>query len=211
MIRIVIADDHPLIREGLKKTLLSEEDMQIVGEAADGNELLQKLSQIDFDIILLDLNMPGRNGLDIIKDIKQNYPKSYILVVSMYPLHRFAVRALKTGAAGYITKDSPTEELLNAIRTIIKRGRYISIELAELLANEFGSAKNAMPHESLSDREFQIMSMITTGKTVKEIAEELCLNISTVNTYHARILEKMNMKSNVELTLYAIENNLIDF
>lgn len=211
MIKIFIADDHPLIREGLKKTLLSEVDFQIAGEAADGTELLKKITEVDFDIILLDLNMPGKNGLDVIKEIKQLYPKAYILVLSMYPLHRFAVRALKTGAAGYVTKDSPTEEVVKAIRTIISRGRYISIELAELLANEFGNAKDALPHESLSDREFQIMSMITTGKTVKEIAEELCLNISTVNTYHARILEKMNMKSNVELTLYAIENNLIDF
>lgn len=210
MIKIFVADDHPLIREGLRKTLLVEEDFQIVGEAADGFEVMKKIRETEFDILLLDLNMPGKNGLTVIKEIKQILPKASILVLSMYPLQRFAVRALKTGAAGYVTKDSPTEELIKAIRTIISRGRYISIELAELLANEFGTAKDTMPHETLSDREFQIMSMITTGKTVKEIAEELCLNISTVNTYHARILEKMNMKSNVELTLYAIENNLID-
>lgn len=210
MIRIFVADDHPLIREGLRKTLLEEEDFQIVGEAADGFEVMKKIRETEFDILLLDLNMPGKNGLTVIKEIKQILPKASILVLSMYPLQRFAVRALKTGAAGYVTKDSPTEELIKAIRTIISRGRYISIELAELLANEFGTTKDTMPHETLSDREFQIMSMITTGKTVKEIAEELCLNISTVNTYHARILEKMNMKSNVELTLYAIENNLID-
>ncbi|MGE5409313.1 MAG: response regulator [Clostridiales bacterium] len=210
MIKIFIADDHPLIREGLRKTLLVEEDFQIAGEAADGFEVMEKIRETEFDILLLDLNMPGKNGLTVIREIKQILPKASILVLSMYPLQRFAVRALKTGAAGYVTKDSPTEELIKAIRTIISRGRYISIELAELLANEFGTAKDAMPHETLSDREFQIMSMITTGKTVKEIAEELCLNISTVNTYHARILEKMNMKSNVELTLYAIENNLID-
>ncbi|MDP4175682.1 MAG: response regulator transcription factor [Bacteroidota bacterium] len=210
MIKIFVADDHPLIREGLRKTLLVEEDFQIVGEAADGFEVMKKIRETEFDILLLDLNMPGKNGLTVIKEIKQILPKASILVLSMYPLQRFAVRALKTGASGYVTKDSPTEELIKAIRTIISRGRYISIELAELLANEFGTTKDVMPHETLSDREFQIMSMITTGKTVKEIAEELCLNISTVNTYHARILEKMNMKSNVELTLYAIENNLID-
>jgi two-component system invasion response regulator UvrY len=210
MIKIFLADDHELVREGLKKILKEENDIKVVGEANDGDEVVNKISNCDCDIILLDMHMPGRNGIDLIKELKIILPDLHILVLSIYPEEKYALRALKAGASGYITKDSAIEELVSAIRRIHERGKYVSETLAEKLASQIDSNSNLLPHERLSDRELQIMCMIASNKSIKEIAGELFLSISTVNTYRSRILEKMNMKTDIEITHYAIYNNLVE-
>lgn len=210
MIKIFLADDHELVREGLKKILKEENDIQVINEATNGEEVLNKIINCDCDIILLDMNMPGRNGIDLIKELKTTLPALHILVLSIYPEEKYALRALKAGASGYITKDSAIEELVSAIRRIYERGKYVSETLAEKLVSQIDSSSNLLPHERLSDRELQIMCMIASNKSIKEIAGELFLSISTVNTYRSRILEKMNMKTDIEITHYAIYNNLIE-
>ncbi|HEX9075238.1 MAG TPA: response regulator transcription factor [Anaerolineae bacterium] len=210
MINVLIADDHALIREGLKKILKNEPDMTLAGEAANVQELNDQLKKLAVDVVLLDISMPGESGLDALKDLKQQNSRLPILILSVHPEHRFAIRALKAGASGYITKESAVEELVQAIRKIVAGGKYVSLALAEQLATEL-EAGNAKPlHETLSDREFQVMRMIASGKKSSEIAEELSVSVSTVNTYRARIFEKMKMQSNVELTRYALENHLIE-
>jgi two-component system, NarL family, invasion response regulator UvrY len=210
MIKIFIADDHELVREGLKKILKEEHDIKVVDEADNGDEVLDKIQKIECDIILLDMNMPGKSGLDLIKELKTKLPNLHILVLSIYPEEKYALRSLKAGASGYITKDSAIEELVSAIRRIHDRGRYVSATLADKLASQIDSNSDLLPHERLSDRELQIMCMIASNKSVKEIANELYLSISTVNTYRSRIQEKMNMKTDIELTHYAIYNNLVE-
>ncbi|MBI5652325.1 MAG: response regulator transcription factor [Chloroflexi bacterium] len=210
MINVLIADDHALIREGLKKTLSGEPDMTLVSAANNIAELFKQLAQLDVSIILLDITMPGESGLDALKELRQKYPHIPVLVLSFHPEHRFAVRALKAGAAGYITKQSATEELVHAIRKIVSGGRYVSAALAEELAAELDTASDKQPHETLSDREFQVMRLFAAGKTSSEIADELAVTPSTVNTYRMRILEKMKMKSNVELARYAVDHKLIE-
>ncbi|MBI5304968.1 MAG: response regulator transcription factor [Chloroflexi bacterium] len=210
MIRILIADDHALVREGLKKILKSETDMVVVGEAQNATQVFELLKTCQLDMLLLDISMPGLSGLDALKQLQREYPKLPALILSMHPEDRFAVRALKAGAAGYITKESAVGELVNAIRKIAAGGKYVSPALAEKLADELGTRTTQLAHETLSDREYQVMRMIATGKKVSEIAQELSLSISTVNTYRARVLEKMNLQSNVELTRYAMEHKLID-
>ena len=210
MIKIFLADDHELVREGLKKILKEENDIQVINEATNGEEVLNKIINCDCDIILLDMNMPGRNGIDLIKELKTTLPALHILVLSIYPEEKYALRALKAGASGYITKDSAIEELVSAIRRIYERGKYVSETLAEKLVSQIDASSNLLPHERLSDRELQIMCMIASNKSIKEIAGELFLSISTVNTYRSRILEKMNMKTDIEITHYAIYNNLIE-
>jgi DNA-binding NarL/FixJ family response regulator len=210
MINVLIADDHALIREGLKKILKSEPDMTLAGEAANVQELNDQLRKLAVDIVLLDISMPGESGLDALKDLKQQNSRLPILILSVHPEHRFAIRALKAGASGYITKESAVEELVQAIRKIVAGGKYVSLALAEHLATELETGKAKPLHETLSDREFQVMRMIASGKKSSEIAEELSVSVSTVNTYRARIFEKMNMQSNVELTRYALENHLIE-
>ncbi len=210
MIRVLIADDHVLIREGLKKLLKEEWDMSVVGEASNGQQVSDFLTDHEVDILVLDISMPGRSGLDVLKELKQTSPKLPVLVLSMHPEERFAVRSLRAGASGYITKESAGEELVKAIRKIVDGGRYISLTLAEKLAFGLDADSSRPLHETLSDREYQVMGMIATGKKMSEIAEELSLSIRTVNTYRARILEKMQMKTNAELIHYAIENGLVD-
>lgn len=210
MINVLIADDHALIREGLKKILKNEPDMTLAGEAANVQELNDQLKKLAVDVVLLDISMPGESGLDALKDLKQQNSRLPILILSVHPEHRFAIRALKAGASGYITKESAVEELVQAIRKIVAGGKYVSLALAEQLATEL-EAGNAKPlHETLSNREYQVMRMIASGKKSSEIAEELSVSVSTVNTYRARIFEKMKMQSNVELTRYALENHLIE-
>lgn len=210
MINVLIADDHALIREGLKKILKNEPDMTLAGEAGNVQELNDQLRKLAVDIVLLDISMPGESGLDALKDLKQRNAHLPILILSVHPEHRFAIRALKAGASGYITKESAVEELVQAIRKIVAGGKYVSLALAEQLATELETG-NAKPlHETLSDREYQVMCMIASGKKSSEIAEELSVSLSTVNTYRARIFEKMKMQSNVELTRYALENHLIE-
>ena len=210
MINVLIADDHALIREGLKKTLGGEPDMKLVGDAGNIADLFKQLERLVVNIVLLDITMPGESGLDALKELRQKYPHIPVLILSFHPEHRFAVRALKAGAAGYITKQSATEELVQAIRKIVSGGKYVSSALAEELATELDSESDKLPHERLSDREFQVMRLIAAGKKTSEIAEELSVTLSTVNTYRMRILEKMKMQSNVELARYAIDHGLIE-
>ncbi len=209
-INIIIADDHALLRAGLNKIIKDENDMKVLAEASSGEELLVLLKkQQGPDFIILDLTMPG-GGIELIKTVKKIYPLVKILVLSMHPEERFAVRAFKSGDSGYMTKESAPELLVSAIRRIVSGGKYISSNLAEKLAEDINEENQQFPHKALSDREYQIFIMIASGKKVSLIAKELFLSIHTVNTYRSRILEKMNIKSNVEMTHYAMENGLID-
>lgn len=210
MTKLCIADDHVLIREGLKKILKEAPDMNVICEAGDGRELMERLKTQPIDIVILDISLPGKSGLELLKDIKQDYPQIPVLILSMHPEDRFAVRALKAGAAGYVTKEGAAQELIQALRKVIQGRKYVSPTLAEKLATELDIASDRPPHESLSDREYQVLCLIASGKTVKEISGELFLSVSTVNTYRTRILEKMNMKTDAELIRYAIQNHLVD-
>ena len=209
MVRIFIVDDHEIIREGLKKILKEESDILVVGEAQDGDDALRKIRNVNCDIILLDMNMPGRSGIDLISDLKGIKPHVHILVLSIHPEDKFALRTLKAGASGYLCKDTALDELVIAIRKISTKGRYISANLAEQLAFDIIPDDTNLPHESLSAREYEIMQKLAAGKKVKDIATELELSVSTVFTYRSRIFEKLLVKSNVELTHYAISNKLI--
>ncbi|MBL7073885.1 response regulator transcription factor [candidate division KSB1 bacterium] len=210
MIKILIADDHILIREGFKKIIDREIDLSVVGEAQNSREVLEFVKQKECDVIVLDISMPGRSGLDVLKELKAINPRINVLILSMHPEERFAIRALKAGASGYITKESAPAELVKAIRKVADGRKYVSETVAEDLTSALVSDKGRALHESLSDREFQVLRLIGLGKTVHDIADELSLSPSTINTYRARILDKMNMRSNVELIHYVIQNKLID-
>jgi len=209
MTKVLIADDHPIVRQGLKQILFEEPDMETVGEAADSNDVLRLAGQQDWDIVILDITMPGRGGLDVLKELRQKYPGLPVLILSIHPEDQYAVRTLKAGAAGYLTKESTPEELIRAMRTVLKGKKYISASLAEKLADYLEREDQKNIHEILSDREYQVMVMITQGKSIKEIAEDLSLSIKTISTYRARIFEKMKLKSNAELIRYAIHKNLV--
>jgi two-component system, NarL family, invasion response regulator UvrY len=210
MVRILIADDHVLIREGLKKILKTAPEMVVVAEAGDAREVIQAIKNNELDVVVLDISLPGKSGLELLKDIKIDHPKLPILILSMHPEDRFAVRALKAGAAGYVTKESAADDLIKAIRKVIQGRKHVSASLAEKLAFNLEADTEKPPHEELSDREYQVLCLIASGKTVRQISEELYLSMSTVNTYRARILQKMNMKTDAELIRYAIQNQLID-
>lgn len=207
--RILIADDHPVVLQGLKQMLAAEPGLTVVGEAASSNEVIEVSRRVDWDVAVLDYNMPGRSGVDLVKDLKQRYPNRAVLILSMYPEERFAVRALTAGAAGYLTKESAPGELVSAIRRVAAGGKYVSPQLAEWLALELESGRKP-PHEKLSDREYRVMWMLASGKAVREIASELHLSPNTVSTYRARILRKMHMKTTAELMHYAIRHQLVD-
>lgn len=212
MIKVMITDDHQLVREGLKRIVKEDtNDIKVVQEASNAAELLQKLVKELPDIVVLDIAMPGRGGLDVLKDIKEFYPKLPVLILSMHPEDRFAIRAIKAGASGYLTKASVADELVKAIRKIVtQKKRYISPAVAEQLAEQMDRNFSTNQHDSLSDREYQILCMIASGKTSSAIAEELSLSIQTIHTYRARLKQKMNINSVVDLTRYAIRHNLID-
>jgi len=210
MIKVFIVDDHEIIREGLKKILKEESDFVVVAEAQDGVEALAKIQQTECDIMLLDMNMPGRSGIDLLSDLKTVKPQLHILVLSIHPEDKFALRTLKAGASGYLCKDTALDELVVAIRKIHTKGRYLSTTLAEQLAFDVVPDKDQLPHESLSNRELEIMFLLAEGKKVKTIAKELTLSVSTVFTYRVRIFEKLKLKNDVELTHYAINNKLIE-
>lgn len=210
MIRVFIVDDHEIIRQGLKMILKEAADLVVVGEAQDGIEALRKIKNTDCDVMLLDMNMPGRSGIDLLADIKALKPKMHILVLSIHPEDKFALRTLKAGASGYLCKDTALEELVVSIRKIHSKGRYISNTLAEQLAFSIIPENETPAANQLSSRENEILIKIASGVKVKDIAEELGLSISTVFTYRLRIFEKLNIKNNVELTHYAIENKLVD-
>ncbi len=209
MIKVLIADDHAVVRQGLKQILAETSDMVAGGEATNTQEVLDKVRKENWDVLVLDITMPGRGGLDIIKELKHERPRLPILILSMHSEDQFAVRALKAGASGYMSKESAPELLVKAIRKVYSGGKYISASLAEKLAFDLGTDTERPAHEKLSDREFQVMCMIASGKTVKEIADRLSLSVKTISTYRARILEKMKMKTNAELTHYAIRNQLV--
>ncbi|RED97086.1 response regulator [Marinoscillum furvescens] len=210
MIKIIIVDDHSIMRSGLAKILKEEPDMEVVCEADGYLQLMEALQNDLPDVVLLDITMPGKNGLDVLKELRADYPEVKVLILSMHPEDRFSVRAIKGGASGYINKESATEELVNAIRKVSSGGKFITPVVAEILADSFEQDTSKPLHDKLSDREFQILRMITSGKKVKEIADELFLSPATVATYRSRILEKMHMRSNVELTNYVLRNNLIE-
>jgi len=208
--RVLIADDHAVFRRGLKETLAEAFSRVTFGEAKTAQETLEQVRRQDWDVVILDISMPGKSGLDILDDLKRLRPKLPILLLSMHPEQQFARRALKSGAAGYLTKDSVPDELKVAVKKIAAGGRYVSATLAEKLAVDLREGAETPLHELLSDREFQVMRMIASGKTVKQIAENLSLSVKTVSTYRARILEKTGMKSNAELIRYALQSQLVD-
>lgn len=210
MIRVLIADDHPIVREGLKQILSDTDDILVVDEADSGSAVLNLTMRNNYDVILLDISMPGRDGLEVLKELKQLKPKLSVLVLSMYPEEHYAVRVLRGGASGYLTKSSAPDELISAIRKVASGRKYISSTLAERLTYELDRDADKPLHEILSDREYQVMHMLATGKSVKEIADELSLSVKTVSTYRSRILGKMNIKNNAEIVLYAVQNKLVD-
>jgi len=211
MIKVLIADDHSVVRSGIKQILSDESDMQVAGEACNSQEVIEKISNEQYDVLVLDITMPGKSGLEVLTDVKKIQADIPILILSMHPEEQFAVRALRSGASGYLTKESAPEELVVAIRKINGGGKYVSASLAEVLAFDLEDRGKGrvIPHENLSDREFQVLCLIASGKSVKEMSKELYLSVKTISTYRTRILEKMKMKSNSELTYYAIQNKLI--
>lgn len=209
--KILIVDDHAIVRRGLRQ-LLSDEfgDVQF-GEAGNAAEALEQSHRAAWDVIILDISMPGRSGLDVLKEIKKEQPGVPVLVLSMHPEDQLATRALKAGASGYMTKESATEELVGAVSKVLAGGNYVSPNLAELLARDLGRETGDVDlHERLSDREYEVMIMIASGKSVSEIAEELSLSVKTISTYRTRVLDKVHMKSNAELARYAIKHGLVD-
>ncbi len=210
MLRILIADDHPIVRQGLAQLITKTADMVVADEASDGSEVLDKARASHFDVVLLDISMPGLHGLDIIRQLKKESPKLPILILSMHSEEQYAVRAFRAGASGYLTKQSAPDELLAAIRKVSIGGKYVSSSLAEKLATDLEIGAGNLPHEALSNREYEVLLMIAAGKTVAEIGEALSLSVQTISTYRSRILQKMQMKNNVELASYAVRNHLLD-
>ncbi len=210
MIRILVADDHTVVREGVKQILSAQSDIVVEGEAEDGKETLEKALHGSFDMVLLDISMPGRGGLEVLEDILKSRPKLPVLILSMHPEEQYAVRALRAGASGYLTKASAAHELIGAIRKVSRGGKYVTASLAEKLAVALDSKADKHRHEKLSTREYQVMLMLASGKSVGEIARELCLSVKTISTYRIRVMNKMGMKKNAELTFYAMNHRLID-
>jgi DNA-binding NarL/FixJ family response regulator len=208
--KVLIADDHSVVREGLKLILNKIDKVSAVEEAQDGHEALDKIEKNSYDLVILDISMPGVNGLDILQTMKNKKKKAHVLILSVHPQEQYAIRALRLGASGYLSKNSVYEELVSAIQKVTAGGKYISSALAEKIVFEKKGDLDKTPHEKLSEREFQIMCMIAKGKSLIEIAHELFISDKTVSTYRTRILEKMGMKKNAELTLYAIKNSLIE-
>jgi two-component system invasion response regulator UvrY len=209
-IKILIADDHAIVREGLKQIVAEEKDILVAGEAENSGRLMELLEKEKWSLVVLDINMPGKSGLEALKDIKHLYPDLPVLILSMFSEDQYGLRAIKAGASGYLKKVSAPTELVSAIRKIVSGGKYINQSLAEKLAENFESTRKELLHEKLSDREYQIMCNIALGKTAEEIAEELSISINTVYSYRNRILEKMSMRSNVELTQYVLQNKLVE-
>jgi len=209
MMRVLIVDDHAIVRRGLRELLSDEFHGAAFGEASDARQALEQLRKKQWDVVLLDIMLPGKSGLDLLKELRAEWPKLPVLVLSGYPEDQFAVRVLKAGAGGYMTKESAPEELAKAIRKVLAGGRYVSPALAEKLALGVKKDPTRLPHETLSDREYEVMSRIASGKTVTEIAEELSLSGKTISTYRTRILEKLSVKNSAEIVLYAVRNGLV--
>lgn len=210
MIRVCVVDDHAVVREGLKRIIAENPGMSVTAEAGDGIQAMQVIHNEPCDVVLLDITMPDRNGLDVLKQIHSESPRLPVLVLSMHSEDQYAVRVLRAGAAGYLTKESAPAKLVQAIRKVVRGGKYVSPTLAEKLIYDLNRDSTKPTHEILSDREYQVLCMIASGKTVTMIATELALSVKTVSTYRVRILEKLNMKNNAELTRYAIKEGLVD-
>ena len=210
MIRVTLVDDHPIVRRGLKDTLSAEADIVVVGEDARSEEVLAALSAGPCDVVLLDISLPGRGGLDVLKDIRRSFPDVRVLVVSTHDESQYAVRAMRAGAAGYLTKTSPPEELVRAVRQLMRTGRYISEEVGAALAQFAQDDRPGPPHERLSDREHEGLRLLTAGKTVSDIASELSLSVKTVSTYRSRLVEKLAVRTTSDLVRYALEHKLFD-
>ncbi|MEO7306860.1 MAG: response regulator transcription factor [Ferruginibacter sp.] len=209
MLRILIADDHTVVRKGLRQILLDEFPTAVIKEVADAEELIMKVMTEKWDVVVSDLSMPGRSGLDALQQIKLSYPALPVLILSIHPEEQYALRALKAGASGYLSKDTAPDELVKAVQKVLLGKKYISQAIAEKLANTFSADADLSPHEKLSDREFDVMKLIANGKSVSDIAEMLSLSVTTVSTYRARVMTKMDLKSNSDLTKYALEHHLI--
>lgn len=210
MIRIVIADDHAIVRKGLRQILADEDGNVTIEEASTGQELLVKVRGNPFDLVLLDISMPGRDGLEILKDLRVEFPKLPVLILSVHPEEEYAIRAIRAGASGYLTKSSAPEELITAIRRVLAGKKYISSSLSERLADVLSVESDRPLHAALSDREYQVFCMIARGKSTREIGLELALSEKTIGTYRARILDKTGLKNNAEIIRYSIKNRLID-
>ena len=210
MIRVVVADDHTIVREGLRQLLESPGDIVVTAEAVNGFEVIERVRGLDFDILLLDLSMPGKSGMELIRQVKSEKPKLKILVLSMHEENQYAVRAIKAGASGYLTKDSASSLLVSAIRKLAAGGAFISAEVAEQLAHGAHGVSDAAPHTTLSDREYQVLRMLVAGDTLTEIAERLNLSIKTISTHKAHLMQKMNIANQAELIRYAIAHKLTD-
>jgi DNA-binding NarL/FixJ family response regulator len=207
---ILIADDHTVVRQGLKQILAAEPDMSVVGEAKNFGETLEAVRNVDWDVLILDYSMPGGNGLQVLKEIKHAFPARPVLILSMHPEDAIAISALRAGAAGYINKECASDELTVAIRKAVSGKKYVSASLAEKLALELEAGSEGLPHESLSDREYRVMWMIASGKSISNIAEELILSPNTVSTYRIRILKKLKLDSNTDLVRYAMKHGLVE-
>jgi DNA-binding NarL/FixJ family response regulator len=210
MIRVLLADDHAIVRAGLREVLADTGDIEVAGEATNGQEVLALVRGREFDIAVLDMSMPGRSGLELIKLVRAEKPKLRILILSMHSEQQYAVRAVKAGASGYLTKDSAADELVAAIRRIAAGGAYVSPETAERLVLDSAPGAETAPHTLLSDREFQVLQMIAGGKSVTEIAQQLSISVKTVSTHKTRLMEKMGLTNQAELIRYALENNIIN-
>jgi two-component system invasion response regulator UvrY len=210
MIRVLVADDHAVVRRGLVQILAEAPDMVVAGEASTGREVLQAVWKHDYDVLVLDIAMPEGGGLEVLQQLQTLKPDLRVLILSMYPERQYAVRALKTGAAGYLTKESVPDELIAAIRKVARGGKYVSQSLAEQLAGELRGEVEKEPHETLSDRQYQVMTLLAAGKSITDVAEELSLSVKTVSTYRARILDKLNLKSTAEIIRYALEHRLVE-
>ena len=208
--RILIVDDHAVVRQGIKQIITDMDDPVEVGEAGNGSDAIRMLRDGEWDMVLLDINLPGKNGIEVLKQIKGEWKKLPVLMLSMYSEDQYAMRAIRSGAAGYMTKETAPDELLNAIGKVTRGGRYISAEVAEKLVFDQDEGGEELPHHELSDREYEVLRMIASGNTVSEIAELLTLSVKTISTYRSRILDKMKMKHNAELTHYAIKHELVE-
>lgn len=209
-IHVLIADDHAIVRQGLRQILSETDDLVVTGEADDGVEALQLARHQPWDVFLLDVSMPNRNGIDTLKQLKKEFPRLPVLILSMHPEEQYAVRALKAGASGYLTKQSAPEQLVTAIRQVASGKKYVSPAVAQQLVEALSEDSNKLPHERITDREYQVLVMIATGKTQAQIAEKLNLGVATVSTYRARLLEKMGLKSTAELIRYGLEHGLVE-
>lgn len=210
MIRALIADDHAVVREGIRRILEQAQDITVGGEAANGQRLLALVAKADWDVLIMDLSMPGLSGLEALREVRRQRPNLPVLILSMYAEDQYAVRALAAGASGYINKSSPPDDLIKAIRTVVSGRRYISPEVAECLASHVDESSAGAPHERLSNREYQVLRLIASGKSGKAIAQELCLSIKTISTFRRRVLDKLELRNNADIARYAVQHNLLD-